>query len=374
MKNFKFYTILILFFFILVELLSFFIVEIKINNLKNSLVLKMEYNPEIIRKYSKYIPYTRGKTSFNKTIGHTAFNKSHVDLNKNIYFYTEVNDFDQKNSENILLQGDSWAERLNKKKDFFQIKKYSKINNVGFINAGTSSFSPSAMTSQLFILEKEFKIRPSIIIAIIDQTDIGDELLRYKSINQSLLSSTLFNTNKDFKINAIKNLSEFNFSSFKLIEYLFNYYLLHKRIYEFNNTEIINIIYKKIKAKFLKIPQVLYPLQLGLSSNEKKIVKKRFENYINFAFKNKKLKKLYFVSHPHLKHVNSDDYIINVSSIIDEVINESSFKINIAHINFGKTNWSKNDIIYLQTDPYSHLTPDGYSNYYLPAILKKIKF
>ena len=150
--------------------------------------------------------------------------------------------------------------------------------------------------------------------------------------------------------------------------------ILHKKIYAFNNIENFNIIYKKIKAKFLKIPLVLYPLQLGVSSNEKKIVKERFKNYINFAFKNKKLKKLYFVSHPHLKHVNSDDYIINVSSIINEVINESNFKTNITHINFGKINQSKNDVIYIKTDPYSHLTPDGYSNYYLPTILKKIKF
>ena len=120
MKNFKFYTILIIFIFILIEILSFFIVKTKKNDLKNTLVLKMEYSPDIIKQYSRYIPYTRSKTSFNKTIGHTALNTSHVDLDENIYFYTEISDFDIKNSENILLQGDSWAERLNKKKIFFR--------------------------------------------------------------------------------------------------------------------------------------------------------------------------------------------------------------------------------------------------------------
>jgi len=122
------------------------------------------------------------------------------------------------------------------------------------------------------------------------------------------------------------------------------------------------------------LPQVLSPLQIGITTKEKKIVKERFKNYINFAFKNKKLKKLYLVSHPHFKHINSNDYLLKVSKIIDEVINESNFKNNIIHINFELINQSKNSRIYLKTDPYSHLTPNAYSNYYLPNILEKIKF
>ena len=230
------------------------------------------------------------------------------------------------------------------------------------------------MTSQLYILEKEFEIKPSIIIAIIDQTDIGDELFRYKSINKSSFSLALFSTNKNFKINAIENFSKLNLSSFKLTEYLFNYYLLHKNRYDFSNKEIIHIIYKNFKAKLYKIPKILYPLELGISYNEKKIIKERFKNYINLAFKNKNLKRIYFVSHPHLKHLNGGGYTLSVSQIIDEVINESSFKNDIDHIDFGKISGSKNDKIYIKTDPNSHLTSDSYHNYYLPNILKKIKF
>ena len=36
------------------------------------------------------------------------------------------------------------------------------------------------LTSQLFLLRNNFGYNPEILIAVIDQTDIGDELCRYK--------------------------------------------------------------------------------------------------------------------------------------------------------------------------------------------------
>ena len=75
-----------------------------------------ELNPEIIKKYSEYIPHTRDKTYVNKWSGH-------IDLNKNIYFFTVLKNFEKKNIENILIQGDSWAEVFNYKKKFFSTKK-----------------------------------------------------------------------------------------------------------------------------------------------------------------------------------------------------------------------------------------------------------
>lgn len=41
------------------------------------------------------------------------------------------------------------------------------------------SYSISAMTVQLDIFENKLNIKPSIIIAIIDQSDLGDELYKY---------------------------------------------------------------------------------------------------------------------------------------------------------------------------------------------------
>lgn len=335
--------------------------------MKFNLDITEKLSPEIIKKYSEHIPHTRNKNNFDKWSGH-------IDLNKNIYFFTVLKNFEKKNIENILIQGDSWAEVFNNKKNFFILKKYAEENNLGLINSGITSFSPSAMTSQLNILQNEFEIKPSIIIAIIDQTDIGDELFRYKDVEKDYFSKTLTAEIKNFKLNTIDNFDKLNFYSFKLIRYFFDYYQYNRNIFGINKFEFVDLVYKQLKASFFKIPKILYPLQYGFSFNEKETVKKRIKKYIEFAFKNKNLKKIYFVSHPHLKHLDENGYKINISSIIDEAINETSFKNNIDHIDFSKMKESKNRNIYRETDTYSHLTDDAYSNYYLPTILRKIKF
>ena len=230
------------------------------------------------------------------------------------------------------------------------------------------------MTSQLNILKKEYGIDSNIIIAIVDQSDIGDELYRYKNINESLFSQTLNDQNKNFQIESINNFENINLSSFKLIQYLYNYYFFLKKTYNLEKIETIKIIIKRIKSKLYKIPIVLYPLHSDISHKEKEIIKKRIDNYINFAYKNKKLKSIYFVTHPHLKHIEGNSYKINISSIIDEVISESKYKKSITHINFKKLKTNIDKTIYIQGDDFSHLTIDAYSNYYLPEILQRIKF
>ena len=373
-KNSKFYILIVLIIFTLIEFFSFYTIKIKKENLYNHLSIEIDHSPEIIKKYADYIPYTRDKDSFNKLIGKSNSIEGHIKSNDNIYFYTVINDFNINKNENILIQGDSWAEVLNKKETFLKLDEFSKINNLGLINAGITSYSPSPMTSQLNILETEFKIKPSLIIAIIDQTDIGDELFRYKNLKNSSFSPTISNLKKDFQINAISNFEKFNFSSLKLLKYFYNYYLLHKNSYDLKNTEIAIAIFKNVKAKFFDIPKILYPLQFGISSNEETIMEQRFKNYIDYAFSNKNLKMIYFVSHPHLKHLEENKYVLNISSIIDEAIKNSNFKNKIEHIDFKKINKSLENNVFIKTDPYSHLTSEAYTNYYLPKILEKIDF
>ena len=97
------------------------------------------------------------------------------------YLFSIINKF-SADKKNVLLQGDSWIEQLSgaNKTSANLIKNFAKNNNLGIINGGTSSHSPSLMQLQYKILEKDFNIRPNIVVAYIDQTDIGDELCRYK--------------------------------------------------------------------------------------------------------------------------------------------------------------------------------------------------
>ena len=92
--------------------------------------------------------------------------------------------YTSKNNENILIQGDSWAARLNNFSEHKYLSEYANKFNLGIINSGMGSYSISAMTVQLDIFENKLNIRPSIIIAIIDQSDLGDELYKYKKIDK----------------------------------------------------------------------------------------------------------------------------------------------------------------------------------------------
>jgi hypothetical protein len=371
-KKLKYYFILIFLLIFLIEIFSYVIINKKKKKLEYNLLVYKEYNSEIIKKYSKYIPHTRTSKSIEKLINSKDF-ESLVNINENPDFFTAITKFQEENIENILIQGDSWAELLNFHQNLFKLKKFSKSKKIGLINAGITSFSPSAMTSQLDILKKEYKIQPSIIISIIDQTDIGDELYRYKKSDKNFFSPTLNDFNKRFQANAIKNFNRTNSNFYKLLQYAYNYYLYNIELYSFSNSEFINFVYKQIKANFYKTPKILSPLKFGISFKEKEIVKKRIHNYINFSFQNKNLKKIYFVTHPHLKHLNKE-YILSVSTIINEVIEESEFKTKISHINFEKIEDSSYTRSYVLGDPFSHLTAESYYNYYLPKILENFRF
>ncbi len=363
-KILNFYFILILLFLFFLEILSFLFIEVKKKNIANYISKLSSLHPNVINNYSEYIPHTRDKSTFVRL--------EHIKFNNNNQFFNIINEFNNKTKLNILIQGDSWAEKLNNKKTFFQLKEFSQNNNLGMINAGIASFSVSPMKTQLHILSKEFSIKPNIIIALIDQTDIGDELFRYKNLNKSNFSTSLNYSNKIFNINALKNFETFNLSIFKIIQYSTNYFLLQKKNYNLNNKETFKLIYKKIKSKITKKPLVLYPLIDGISKTQKIKIKERINNYINFAFQNKDLKNLLFVTHPHLKHNNI--YKANISQIVNQVIDESKHKKYIKHLDFNKINYKTRESIYIKDDPFSHLTPAAYSNYYLPEILKRIDF
>ena len=366
MKNTKFYIISILFIFILIEVFSMVMLDII---KKRSLLSNYINSPNAtkgIEEYSEFIPYSRNKINFNELNNYIVKADKELDHYKikrdeNYYFYSTIKPFNKHNKENILIQGDSWAEIAQQKEIYTFLKEYSEKNKLGIINGGISSYSVSPMAGQLFILKKEFNINPTILIATIDQTDIGDEIYRYRSLNKTGLAPTLTNLHRKF---------------FKKIQYTSLYFNLHKDIYKLDNFNTLKIIAKKAKAKLFGIPVVLSPLRFGIDEFEKNIIKERINNYINLALKNDSLKKIYFVTHPHLNHLTSfgGKYVISIADIIDEIILSSSHSSVLEHINFSKLNKSIDPSLFLEGDDFSHLTIEAYRDYYWPSILDKIKF
>ena len=118
---------------------------------------------------------------------------------------------------------------------------------------------------------------------------------------------------------------------------------------------------------------VLAPLKYGVSNDEKNILKFRFKNYIENIF-NGGVKKLVFVSHPHKNHlINKNQYNVNISDILEEVIEKTNFQDKIMHINF-KNDFNKLyenfnfENIWRVNDPTSHLSIEAYRDVFFPHI------
>jgi len=114
--------------------------------------------------------------------------------------FTTINKLEDKELI-VLIQGDSFMEQLTNSSYYKQdtnmelltngekpknisvelVQKFKSKKKVGFVSGGTGSYSPSLMNLQLDVLEQDFKILPNIVIAYVDQSDIGDEYCRYRN-------------------------------------------------------------------------------------------------------------------------------------------------------------------------------------------------
>ena len=288
--------------------------------------------------------------------------------------FSVVRPFSRSNNQNILIQGDSWAEAARFSQKF--LKRVSKNHHVGIIHSGVGSYSPSPMTIQLAILRDDFAFHPSIIIGIIDQTDIGDELYQYTYQQQDNTGRLKFllpeGTTRSKRAQFIERKNNFNSSNFALVKF-FNLGILH------------------IKSRYLnrKIPESklgaerLAPLVNGVDIPMTEHFFLRLNRYINTVFADSKMKYLILVTHPHRKHLV--DNIVEkrfkgeVGTLVNQIVTESIYKDRIRHIDFlkSKNNFLRENLetVFMNNDddPFSHLTEKMYSDYYYPYIFSKLK-
>jgi hypothetical protein len=122
------------------------------------------------KKYSNQLNHLRG-FDFLKQLD-PSLPSTHLD-----YLFSKIGD----GKIEVLLQGDSWAEQfMTSRPTVFTLQNFAETRDVSLIVAGTTSYAPSVMQAQFRILREDFGISPKIVVGVIDQTDIGDELCRYK--------------------------------------------------------------------------------------------------------------------------------------------------------------------------------------------------
>ena len=347
---------IILLLFILIT--GFFILEIFAGKQINGLINRNGFTKELIFFYDHYY----------KVLHHLGrLNEANASIPSSLIF-DQLGDVES----HIIVQGDSWAEQFKSKKSQKYLQSYlSKQKQYKLILAGTGSYSPSIMTSQLHLLRNDFNFNPDFLIALIDQTDIGDELCRYKNLRKKINGKIIvkpepyysFEPNASFQI--IENFKMFfsnHFSIFKVAFY------------------IKNLISFKINQKNYQVRcgrnQILGPLENGLKNHEKVYILKVFNDYLEEAFSSPKLKKLIVVTHPHKKHL-SDDYVLDIETLINEAIKESIHRKKIRIVSFSEILKNNIDIkrndIFVDGDAYSHLKEKYFLNSFLPKILDEVE-
>ena len=320
--------------------------------IKNTLVPKEKY--EIILKYLDKVNHIRPE---------------YVDASELVY--SVINPYSSK--DNILMQGDSWFHQINfptrdNAKSYLDvniieptrndlkslnfISNWAKKRDIGVINAGTVSYSPSLMSVQIEVLERDFNILPNVLVSYIDQTDFGDEICRYSK-------NKIYENNKLSRVSATKGLdkSAFNYSRvLKLSEINFNYdskflkvlnsinfeiFWELKKFYLINSSKLKNI-FKKKEVEKCTLKQIFSYLK-NPTKAEINYFKTSVLEYLDRAKSKTHIEQIYLVTFPHLDQLKqlfkeNDSRLINISGIIDEVVEESNIDSlkKIKHINFTK--------------------------------------
>ena len=359
---FKFLSIIVSLFICYIFIYIFYFINLE-KNFKENFKIK-----ETVTFYSKY---------FDR-INHIRYRDNFRFENKSDELI--FNYFKKKKGKTILLQGDSWFKKLNnydssQKIVLNNLKSFGKI-----INGGTSSYSPSLMHNQFMILENDYNIRPENLIIYIDQTDMGDELCRYKNLIQ------YDDENFFLKVGAER---------YPYYQGVFN---LHEKIHlskiELSDASKVkktqDYINYKIKKAFIKIVKrinssllnnrslkkctwpIIESYKSYISPNDKKYLKKIIKDYFNYLNSKNFIEKIYVVTHPHKIQFTSNSQPVDISEIISSLEDDFS---KIQHINFSKILKENNfysDFEKIWKKDLIHLTEEGY-NLFLNELFSQIR-
>ena len=315
--------------------------------------------------------------------------------------FTTINKLEDKEVI-VLIQGDSFMEQLTNSSYYKQdtrmglltngekpknisvelVQKFKSKKKVGFVSGGTGSYSPSVMNLQLDVLEQDFKILPNVVIAYVDQSDIGDENCRYKNhrfFENGVLKSIqpeshlmwreTFNYSEIYEKSKIslKNKSKI-LQTFFLTNFKFKYGFVKSSIRFYRKYISTNKVDKEklTKCYWGTIEKYL----IKHHDTETEYFKDRVKEYLENMKKKEHIEKIFFVTFPHKKNFNKT-YKLNVSDVIESVVKDEKI---VTHINFSKILLNDNNFNYenIYLNDGIHLNGDNHANLFMKKILDEL--
>lgn len=245
----------------------------------------------------------------------------HLSKNPSNAIFSTIAPF-RKTQKNILIQGDSWAEQFETPVSRKILERFANEKQVGMINAGSSSYAPSVMTVQINKLRRQFNIHPTHIIAIIDQTDIGDELCRYAIRRIFDEANRLIGVRPEpFESNETYKLELF----FRKQAILRSDKLALQKLLESAALKIWHNLSKEKRR--CKWPEISRPLTQGISKKEAEDFVSAVNRYIDAVFSDGRVKSLHIIVHPHRNHFSQDPrdkYVLYAGELVQRAIRSNN--------------------------------------------------
>lgn len=262
-------------------------------------------------------------------------------------------------SKRILIQGDSWAEALaTNLKSRILVEEFTKGFDSEIFLAGIGSYSPSIFSAQLRVLDRDFGIKPDYVVAVVDQTDIGDELCRYKSLRS-------IERNGEVSVATFSPAQRYEY--FNLQNHLKTMRVLGSD--SFNSHKIFQLALGNLRAQ----PQrptcnwsaIQSYLEKEITDLDKNYFIEIIHDYVSKVFSQDKTKKLLFVTSPHKRHLTLE-YKTDVKDLILEAIKSHPAHNRITLLDLKTSIQDKikevsMHSIYKENDVASHLSDEYHS-------------
>ena len=315
--------------------------------------------------------------------------------------FTTINKLEDKELI-VLIQGDSFMEQLTNSSYYKQdtnvelltngekpknisvelVQKFKSKKKVGFVSGGTGSYSPSLMNLQLDVLEQDFKILPNIVIAYVDQSDIGDEYCRYKNhrfyengVLKSIQPESHLMWRETFNYSEIYEKSKIRLkNNSKILQTFFLTNFNFKYGFVKSSTRLYRKYISTNKADKEKLTKCYWgtieKYLIKHHDTETEYFKNQVKEYLEKMKKKEHIEKIFFVTFPHKKNFNKT-YKLNVSDVIESVVKDEKI---VTHINFSKILLNDNNFNYknIYLNDGIHLNRDNHANLFMKKILDEL--
>ena len=315
--------------------------------------------------------------------------------------FTTINKLEDKELI-VLIQGDSFMEQLTNSSYYKQdtgmepvtngekpknisvelVQKFKSKKRVGFVSGGTGSYSPSLMNLQLDVLEQDFKILPNIVIAYVDQSDIGDENCRYKNhrffengVLKSIQPESHLMWRETFNYSEIYEKSKISLKNkSKILQTFFLTNFKFKYGFVKSSTRFYRKYISTNKANKEKLTKCYWgtieKYLINHHDSETEYFKDQVKKYLEKMKEKNHIEKIFFVTFPHKKNFNKT-YKLNVSDVIESVVKDEKI---VTHINFSKILLNDNNFNYknIYLNDGIHLNRDNHANLFMKKILDEL--